>query len=167
MLICVVNACHHSFLRVSNLSRSRSYKRLVQESMIHILWEYVLLILKTGLISATLHERHGASIHRQPDCLFNRLFGLTSTSKPASLALCEGNPPVTDGFPSQRPNNAENFSMAGCHHILRIPIYRKNVFFWTWVLGCHKNRSMPEKQNYHGSRVLCDATCHIPCHMSL
>ena len=35
----------------------------------------------------------------QLDCLFKRLFRQTST--PASLALCEGNPLVTDGFPSQ------------------------------------------------------------------
>ena len=36
----------------------------------------------------------------QLDCLFNRLFRQTPT--PAFLALCEGNPLVTDGFPSQK-----------------------------------------------------------------
>ena len=40
----------------------------------------------------------------QLDCLFNRLFRKTST--PAFLALCEGNPSVTDGFPSQKASNA-------------------------------------------------------------
>ena len=39
----------------------------------------------------------------QLDCLFNRLFRQTST--PAFLALCEGNPSVTDGFPWQKASN--------------------------------------------------------------
>ena len=33
------------------------------------------------------------------------------TSKLALLALCEGNPPVTGGFPSQRASNAEVISI--------------------------------------------------------
>ena len=40
----------------------------------------------------------------QLDCLFNRL--LRQTSTPAFLVLCEGNPSVTDGFPSQKASNA-------------------------------------------------------------
>ena len=32
------------------------------------------------------------------------------------LALCEVNPPVTGGFSSQRPSNAENISMSWHHH---------------------------------------------------
>ena len=46
------------------------------------------------------------------------LFKLTSKkiSKPALLALCEGNPPVTGEFPSQRARNAENVSIEWCHH---------------------------------------------------
>ena len=31
------------------------------------------------------------------------------------LALCEGNPPVTGGFPSQRASNAETVSIPWCH----------------------------------------------------
>ena len=51
-------------------------------------------------------------------CLFKSLFKLTSknTSKPALLSLCEGNPPVTGGFPSQRVSNAENVSIWWRHH---------------------------------------------------
>ena len=30
--------------------------------------------------------------------------------------LCEGNPPVTGGFPSQRASNAENIAMWSRHH---------------------------------------------------
>ena len=34
----------------------------------------------------------------------------------AQLALCEGNPTVTGGFPSQRASNAENISISWRHH---------------------------------------------------
>ena len=47
--------------------------------------------------------------HRWLDCWFKRLLRLTS--QPASLALCEGKPPVTDGFHSQRASNAEAVSI--------------------------------------------------------
>ena len=50
--------------------------------------------------------------------LCNRLFKLTSkkTSKPALLALCEGNSPVTSEFPSHRASNAENVSIWWRHN---------------------------------------------------
>ena len=32
------------------------------------------------------------------------------------LALCDGNPPVIDGFPSQRVRNAKSLSMSWRHH---------------------------------------------------
>ena len=51
------------------------------------------------------------------DRLFNSLFHLTTTevSKPKLLALCEGNPPVTAGFPSQRASKGKP-SMMWRHH---------------------------------------------------
>ena len=51
------------------------------------------------------------SIHRHLHYLLNRLFRRRSkkTSKLCVTALCLGNPPVTDGFPSQRARNVENF----------------------------------------------------------
>ena len=52
------------------------------------------------------HNEHDAvSNHHRPDCLLNRLFRNRSkkTSKLRVTCLCEGNPPVTGGFPSQRP----------------------------------------------------------------
>ena len=55
-----------------------------------------------------LYERNGFSNHRRIDCLLNRLFRRRSkkTSKLCVTGLCEGNPPVTGGFPSQRASNA-------------------------------------------------------------
>ena len=51
------------------------------------------------------------SNHRCLDCLLNRLFRWRSkkTSKLHVTGLCEGNPPVAGGFPSQRASNMEMF----------------------------------------------------------
>ena len=60
------------------------------------------------------NEYNGVSNHRRFDYLFNRLFRLRSkkTPKLRATGLCEGNPPVTGGFPSQRKSNAENIPLA-------------------------------------------------------
>ena len=39
------------------------------------------------------------------------------TSKVHITGLCDGNPPVAGGFPSQRASNAENVSIWWCHHV--------------------------------------------------
>ena len=64
------------------------------------------------------NERDGVSNPRRLDCLLNRLFRRRSkkTSKLCVTCLCEGNPPVTGGFPSQRASNAENISTLWRHH---------------------------------------------------
>ena len=67
-----------------------------------------------GTASFSLHWRHnvgdGVSNHRHFDCLINHLFRRRSkkTWKLQVTGLCEGNPPITGGFPSQRTTNAEN-----------------------------------------------------------
>ena len=57
------------------------------------------------------NERDGASNQQRLDCLRNRLFRRRSkkTSKLRVTGLCEGNPPVTGGFSSQRASNVEMF----------------------------------------------------------
>ena len=64
-------------------------------------------------ITMTSYECNCVSNHQQLNGLFSSLFRLTSnkTSKPALLALCEGNPPVTGGFPSQRASGIDSISM--------------------------------------------------------
>ena len=64
------------------------------------------------------NEHQGISNHWQLNCLFKFCFWLISkkTWKPVLLAFCEGNPPVTGGFPSQRFSNMESISMWSCHH---------------------------------------------------
>ena len=56
------------------------------------------------------NDRDGISNHRRLDCLLNNLFRRRSKkkSKIHVTCLCEGKPPVTGGFPSQRASNAEN-----------------------------------------------------------
>ena len=64
-------------------------------------------------------ERAGVSNHRRLDCLLNRLCRRSSLKKASKLrvtGLCERNPPVTDGLPSQRASNAENVSIWWRYH---------------------------------------------------
>ena len=64
------------------------------------------------------NERNGVSNHQRLDCLLNRLvIRSKKTSKLRVTGLCEGNPPVTGGFPSQRASNAENVSIWWRHHV--------------------------------------------------
>ena len=71
----------------------------------------------------TLQWRHNehecVSNHRRFDYLLNRLFRGRSKkiSKLYATGRCEGNPPVTGGFPSQRASNAENVSIWWRHHV--------------------------------------------------
>ena len=55
---------------------------------------------------------HGVLNQQRLDCLFNSLFGWQQRNHESSTLLtpCEGNPPMTCGFPSQRVSNAENIS---------------------------------------------------------
>ena len=49
------------------------------------------------------HDHHVISNHQQLDCMFNNSFRLISKKTSALLTLCDGNPVVTSGFPSQGP----------------------------------------------------------------
>ena len=64
------------------------------------------------------NEGVGVSNELCPDCLLNRLFSRRSkkTSKLRVTGLCEGNPPVTGGFPSQGASNVEDVSIWWRHH---------------------------------------------------
>ena len=63
-------------------------------------------------ITVTSHGHHHVSNHQNLHCLLNRLFWRTSkkASKLRVTGLCEWNPPVTGGFPSQRPITRKMFS---------------------------------------------------------
>ena len=57
------------------------------------------------------NKRDGVWNHGCLDCLLNRLFrrGSKKSSKLRVIGLCEGNPPVAGGFPSQRPVTGKLF----------------------------------------------------------
>ena len=58
------------------------------------------------------NARDGVSDYRRLDCLLNRLFSRRSkkTSKLRVIGLCDGNPPVTGGFPHKGPVTRKMFS---------------------------------------------------------
>ena len=72
-------------------------------------------------ITVMSHEGHGISHHQPLQCLLSSLLGLTSKKhhRPTLLALCEGNPPVTSRFTSQRASRVEGVSMSWRHLGLR------------------------------------------------
>ena len=58
--------------------------------------------------------------HRRPDCLLNRFRRRSKkTSKLHVTGICEGNPPVTGGFPSQKASSAKNVSISWRHHVMK------------------------------------------------
>ena len=76
-----------------------------------------------GSLQWRYNERGGVPNHRRLDCFLNRLFRRRSKkiSKHPVTVLCEGNSPVTGGFPSQRASNyAENVSIWWRHHVVDI-----------------------------------------------
>ena len=77
------------------------------------------------------NEWHDVSNHPCLDCLLKCLLRCISkkTSKLCVTCLCEGNPPVSGGFPSQRASDAENVSFWWCHHDL--PTKKSSV----WLSG--------------------------------
>ena len=66
------------------------------------------------------NEHEGVSNHRRPDCLFSRLFRRRSKkTKLRVTGLCEGNPLLISGFPSQTASDARNVSIWWRHHVHR------------------------------------------------
>ena len=118
---------HRDFLKISE---SLEPARLGVEMLVS-LWNL------TGASAAVITfctERHynkwdGVSNHRRLDGLLNRWFNSRSrkTSKLRITGLCEGNPPVSDGFPSQRVSNAENVSIRWRHHDSGLSCHVQNV----------------------------------------
>ena len=79
------------------------------------------VIMQCSIPSLQWHhnEHDGVSNHQRLHCLLNCLFRRRSkkTSKLCIAGLCEGNPSVTSGFPSQRASNMQNISIWWRHHV--------------------------------------------------
>ena len=105
-----------------------------------------------------LHWRHnegdGVSNHRRLYCLLNGLFrpGSERTPKLRITGLCEGNPPVTGEFCSQRTNNAENSSIWWRHHGICDDKFMEMCLYWRICsVICDKNKMMTP---HHESRTV-------------
>ena len=88
-----------------------------------------LIIISLQHIADCNDERNGVSNHWRLDGLHNRLFRCRSkkTWKFHVTGLCEGNTPVTGGFPSQMARNAKNVSIWWRHHVHALAN-------WQWVI---------------------------------
>ena len=65
------------------------------------------------------NERRGVSYHRQLGCLFKHIkANIKETPKLPTTGLCEGNPPMTGRFSSQRASDMKAFS---CHDVMFNP----------------------------------------------
>ena len=82
--------------------------------------------IKHYSFSGSIHGKGGVKpklmdkidLYRRPDGFLNRCFRLKSkkASNHCATGLCEGNPSVTGGFPSQRAGSAEHVSIYWPHH---------------------------------------------------
>ena len=82
---------------------------------------------------------------RHLNYLFNGLFRLTIKKNQSSalLTVCEGNPLVTCGFPSQRASNMENVSMPWRHHVIAHPSIRLVVISPCQIQGAPQCQGGP------------------------
>ena len=83
------------------------------------------------------NECDGVSHHWRLHCLLNRLLARRSkkTSKLRVTGLCEGYPPVTSGFPSQRSSNAKVVSIWLRHHAPVGMSCIHSIIADVWTLG--------------------------------
>ena len=102
-------------------------------------------------IKCRINERDGVSNHQPHDCLLSRLLRRRSkkTSKLRVTGLCEGNSPVTGGFPAQRASNAEHVSICWRHHDILARVLRR---FMICFLAVTALLSSNRKTFYYGQK---------------
>ena len=105
---------HHIDGLAQNCSNFSAYAlELLQFCTKPSIYHYYLIMTFRKSLQWCHNECNGLSNYRHLDCLLNRLFRCRSekTSKLRITGLCEGNPPVTGRFPSQRVSTKKNFSI--------------------------------------------------------
>ena len=133
---------------------------------------YCDVIIKWNPLLWRCNECNGVSNHLRLHCLHNHLFRCRSKkiSKLRVTGLCEGDPPMTGGFPSQRASYAENVSIWWRHHSHVFPICHgrsigntvaspyntaSHSFIGTILQSCHP--SVMESQ-ITGNLTVCSST---------
>ena len=124
-------------------------------------------VVPSAIIILVSHDRHGVSKYQQLDCSPNGLFRLTTEDTwkfhitgmlwwvstgdahrrhnmetfSALLAICEENPPITGGFPSQRPVTRSSHAFFDLR--LNKGLIKQARWRWFWtpsrLLWCHYN----------------------------
>ena len=79
------------------------------------------------------NEPDGFSNHRVPIACLNVCSGANKTRHQSVTDLCEGNPPATDGFPSQRASNAEKCPFDDVIIENRLPTASLRSTRYTWL----------------------------------
>ena len=126
---CVIKMTHHDQITLPDVANVANVADVGKQRSVFI-WYHSKLLASyrqaTYIADRTkwpLQWHHngldGVSNHQSHGCLLDRLFRRSSkkTSKLRFTGLCEGNSPVTRGFPSQRSSNTENVSIWWCHMI--------------------------------------------------
>ena len=124
------------------------------------------------------NERDGVSNHRSLDHLLNRLFRRRSkkTSKLRVSGLCEGNPPMTGGFPSQRVGDAKMFPFddvipmilltVSCHTNLAVTSF-VSPLTGQFTLQCDMLLIATHSSQAHTKKQTPERIQNGPCHLSL
>ena len=119
-------------------------------------------ILKAVGCVGSLYWRHneldGVSNNERVDCMLNPLFRCRSkkTSKLHVFGLCEGNPLVTGGFPSQRASNTEKllFDDIIMWPLIKYPVLcTKFLLWWLWI--CWSKNAVPREIFVQKGLVIC------------
>ena len=87
---------------------------IINQPVIHCGIQF--LVEKCPALQWRHNECKCVSNHLRLDCLLNRSCISKETSKLRVTGLCEGNPPVTDDFPTQRASNTANVFIWWRHH---------------------------------------------------
>ena len=127
-IIIVVLSTHFSVIRRNKTHMDHKENKILFCSVFVYVKKFLSVVFTTALhahstLIRSLHWRHNerdsVTNHQRIECLPNRLFRRRSTKSPKLRVTdpCEGNPPVTGGFPSQRASNAENVSIWWRHHV--------------------------------------------------
>ena len=101
---------------------------------------------RTNPLELRHNECNGVSKHQRLACLLNCLLRRRSkkTSKLHVTGLCDVNPPMTGGFPSQMDSNAENVSIWWRHYAVCII----HGMYYTVVVPWKLAQSYPPLRSY-------------------
>ena len=117
-------------------------------------------------------SRMASQITDVSNCLLKCLFRRRSkkTLKPHIAGICEGNPPVTSGFPSQRASDMENVPIWWSHHVGTKPIAEPML---TYGPSDHQGqifmKIISKYEDFHGRKCIlkCCLSLNVLTHESL